>query len=555
MTRSDGQGLSGKKSSIFEFSTFGLPKEGELVSQDHYAVRVSRDICIAVVCDGVGSASAGGEAARRCVNYLVHSFKAAPEGWSVQKSLGHFISSINEILYKEGMEAYDSPEYLSTLSIAVIEGNRLYGANVGDSPVTLFRDGNSYRLHMPHVVEEKGMEDVLTEVMGLREDVEAYFFESELKRGDILLLCSDGPQKVLEKAEIEALAPLGAAALVKRAYNKARSKLPDDCSAVVVRITGENMKERLKRQNLPLPSSLKRGEIIDGYMLLEPMSPDRRTWSAGRKGVEYVLKFPPAQAAEDERMLDMFVKEAWNASRLKAGFFPKAVIPKNRTYRYYLMQKLEGETLESHIDGRRLPVEESVTLALFLLDACRFLLSRDLVHGDIKAENIIVMNRRGKRVFKLVDYGSIVEIFSTTSRAGTPSYLAPERFRGEAINESSEIFSIGVTLYKALCGRYPYGEIEPFQTPVFKTPKAVRHYNTAVPAWLESVVMRAIEKNPDRRYSLYSEMAYELRNPQKVKPYYPEDISIFEKNPAKIYRILFTLSAILNALLILRLIS
>jgi len=100
-----------------------------------------------------------------------------------------------------------------------------------------------------------------------------------------------------------------------------------------------------------------------------------------------------------------------------------------------------------------------------------------------------------------------------------------------------------------LTKRFPYGEIEPFQTPVFKTPKPVRTYNKAVPAWLESVLMRSIEREKERRYEVYSEMEYELTHPEKVKSYYPKDISLFEREPVKVYRLLFIISLLLNIFL------
>ncbi|SFP54714.1 bifunctional protein-serine/threonine kinase/phosphatase [Hydrogenimonas thermophila] len=542
------------KSQMFSVSSFGLAKGKELVSEDFAAVKVIDDLCIGIVCDGVGSARAGGKAARRVVNYLMNNFKTRPRSWSIEKSLRHFINNINSILYREGIDEYERPEYVTTLSIVVIDANRLYGANVGDSPIYLYRNSHLQQISFDHVSDEPGMEHVLMQAIGLSESVDPYFFENNLEVGDILLLTSDGLQKVLENREVENRLKFGASTLIKTASKKVNDDLPDDTTAVVIEIKGESKHRKLKKIELPIPRTLKKDEIIDGYRLLKPLIQNDRTWLAEKKGVKYVLKFPPVEAIEDEQYLDLFVKEAWNASRLKAGFFPKAVIPKNRTQRYYVMEYLEGVTLKELIAKKALPVEDAIQLGKFLLHACSFLLKYDLVHGDIKPENIIVLKRHGKRVYKLIDFGSIVEVFSIATRAGTPSYLAPERFTGEPISEQTEIFAIGVTLYESLTKKFPYGEIEPFQTPTFKTPKPVRTYNKAVPAWLESVVMRAIERDKDRRYEVYSEMEYELTHPEKVKPYYPKDISLFEKEPIKVYRWLFIGSFLINILLLILLV-
>ena len=171
------------------------------------------------------------------------------------------------------------------------------------------------------------------------------------------------------------------------------------------------------------------------------------------------------------------------------------------------------------------------------------------MHGDIKPENIILTKRGGKTVFKLVDFGSIVEMFSIASRAGTPSYLSPERFDGGAISERSEIFAIGVTLYEALTGHFPYGEIEPFQTPHFKVPARPTGHNKKIPGWLEHIILHAIERDPERRYRNYSEMAFELSQPAKVKPHFEKHVSLLERNPAETYKWLFFIMLLANILL------
>ncbi len=534
----------------FIFNAFGLAKGKELVSDDFYAVKTYEDATIAVMCDGVGSAHRGREASRRIVNNLVNNFKNRPQSWSIEKSLETFIRNINTILYRESIEQYDRPELVSTLSVVVIVGDRLYGANVGDSPIYLLRDGHLQQLSFDHVSDERGMEHVLTQAMGLGEHVEPYLFENNLRPKDRLLLCSDGLSNLLDEETLRDKLHLGATALVKLASKKVDDDLPDDTSAITITFSGLPTYQRLKQVDLPIPETLKQGETIDGYRLIEPLIQNRRTWLTEKNGKRYVMKFPVAEARDDEKLLDLFVKEAWNAARLKAGFFPKAVIPKNRTMRYYIMPYIESVTLKELLQKKPLSVEEGIALGKMLLHACMYLLKFDLVHGDIKPENILVYERHGKKVFKLIDFGSIVEAFSIDSRAGTPSYLAPERFEGEAISEKTEIFAIGVTLYEAMTGRFPYGEIEPFQTPTFKTPKPVRTLNKMVPGWFESVIMHAIETDKERRYDLYSAMEYELTHPEKVKPYFKKGATLMERNPVEFYRWLFIVSFIVNLILL-----
>ena len=529
-------------------SAFSLAKGRDLTSDDFYAVLSSGSITIAIVCDGVGSAEAGGEAAKRTANYLLNNFKIRPRAWSIEKSIRTFISAINSILYQESIVNYERAELLTTLSLVVIEGNRLYGANVGDSRVYLHRNGSLTQLSFDHVMQEGS--HILTQAIGGEKSVEPFYFENILSQNDKIVLCSDGLYNTLSLDLLEKNIHFGAHSLVKKASSLVNDNLDDDTTAVVVEILQMSELEILKHQKLPIPNQLKKEQIIDGYKLEKSLIPNDRTWLCSKKTKEYVLKFPSSEAIDDEKVLDFFVKEAWNAKRLKADFFPKAVIPKNRTQRYYVMQFIRGENLGNMLQKKNLTIDDAVSLGEVLLDMSQFLLKSDLVHGDIKPQNIMLETDGQNITFKVIDFGSITEIFSINSKAGTPSFLSPERFLNEAICESSEIFAIGVTLYLGLTKKYPYGEIEPFQTPAFKEAKKPSFYNENIPHWLDSVILRAIAIDKNQRYAHYSEMMYELKNPQKVEPFFEKNSSILERSPLAFYKSAFIVMTIINFILL-----
>ncbi|HEX9046721.1 MAG TPA: protein kinase, partial [Verrucomicrobiae bacterium] len=197
-----------------------------------------------------------------------------------------------------------------------------------------------------------------------------------------------------------------------------------------------------------------------------------------------------------------------------------------------------------------LAVSEAVSLTHFLLEAGQFFAGHDLVHGDIKPENILVLREGGGIQFKLIDFGSVTEVFSLTTRAGTPSFLAPERFQQAPISERTEVFSIGVTLFLALTGKYPYGEIEPFQTPVFHSPLRLTKVSANIPPWLESVALRAVAAAPEDRYQTYSEMKYDLENPDRVRPWFRKDTPLLVRNPLLFYKTGFFILLILCLILL-----
>jgi len=525
-------------------SGFTLAKGKELKGDDFYDVKVKDNLTVAVLCDGVGSALAGAEAAKRVTTHLINNFKNRPVAWSIEKSIKEFVKAINSILYQESMTQYERAELVTTLTIVVIDGNRLFGANVGDSRIYIKRDNNLRQLSFDH--NEDGMDNVLSNAIGISPEVEIYYFENNIQKDDSILLCSDGLYSIMSEDMLSKNMINGATSLVKKASKLMDENLPDDTSAIVIDILDTDEVSKMKELPLNIPGKLKKGDEIDGYKLTLSLIQNDRTWVCEKNGVEHIIKFAPTEALDNPDILDLYVKEVWNAKRLKAGFFPKTYVPENRSARYYLMTKLEGITLKQYLKKRTLSIEESIVLAKTLLSMGQYLSKFDLVHGDIKPENIIVIERDGKRIFKIIDFGSITEVYSINNKAGTPSYLAPERFNEAFINEKTEIFSIGVVLYESLTGKFPYGEIEPFQNPTFKKAKFPKIYNKNIPDWLESVILRAIASDENLRYENYTSMDYELDNPNKVKPFFDKNTPLLQRDPLKFYKFGFFFLLIIN---------
>ena len=532
-------------------SGFSLAKRKELTGDDFYEIKQLNDLTIAVLCDGVGSAQEGANAAKKVTQHIINNFKNLPRVWSIEKALKESIQSINAILYAQSIHEYERPEYVTTVTVCVIKGNRLYGANAGDSRIYLLRNNKLNQLSHDH--NEDGMASVLSNAVGISEAVEIFYFENSIQKDDKILMCSDGLYSIMSDNTLLKNIPNGAYQIVKKASFLVEDNLPDDTTAVILEVLEADQIEIMKNLNLQIPEKLKKGDIIDGYELTLSLIQNDRTWVCKKNNQEYVIKFAPYEALENEAILDLYVKEAWNAKRLKAGFFPKSFIPKQRSVRYYLMSKLDGVNLKQYLKKRNLSIDEAINLTKTLISMGEYLLKFNLVHGDIKPENIIVIERDGKKIFKIIDFGSITEIFSITNKAGTPSYLAPERFTGSAINEKTEIFSIGVTLYQALTGTYPYGEIEPFQNPNFGTAKKPQKLNKNIPSWLDTLILRAISTKEELRYSNYSHMKYELEYPNKIKPFFNENTPLFERNPILFYRIGFVISLIINVILFVKL--
>jgi len=533
------------KSSMKLLSTVhGLPRDPARPSEDAFGVQERDESVLAVLADGLGASKEGGSAARRAVEMFQDYYLTRPKAWSPRRALREFTNQINRLFYQESLQRHNSPELLCTLSVAAIEGDRLYGLSVGDSPVYLCRRGMVTRLTEPHSLADDGLDHVLTRAVGLEMKIEPHCFESAIESGDVVLLCSDGVSTALPPGQLaELLGRQASARVIVTAAREATAEneaMRDDASAIMLHILEPGWRDDGGRTPLVILPALHVGDSVDDYRLVRSLQDGDRVWLATvTDGSRRVLKFPPLEAADDEARRDAYVREMWNATRTHSPDFVRVSAPAAGTLRYYVMDFVEAPTLREILKTAPLPVEEAIVLGHTLLRAGQFLLTRDLAHGDLKPENLLVVRSPQNLRFALLDLGSAAEVFSVTSRAGTPSYLAPERFRGGPLSERTELYAIGVILYEALTRTYPYGEVERFQTPTFDSnPRRLGRLNAAVPPWLESVILRAVAADPAHRYQNFSEMAYDLEHPTKVTPYHRKGAPLLEGNPLRFYKVL-----------------
>ena len=535
-------------------TTHSLAADLKAGSQDACAVETWREAAVAVVADGVGGAEGGREAAERVVKFIVSNFKSRPKSWSAARALEEFTQLINRTLHQESMAQSGRAELLTTIAAVVLEGDQVCGLNVGDSRVYLWRAGKLQLLTQDHVQNETGFRHVLQQAVGLAPEILPHKFSAQILPGDKIVLCSDGLWNVLPEENFLAALEKNSSArtLVSAARELATEETIDDTTAVVIEVIEASAN---RNQSLEVPGPLLAGQIYDGCTLIRPLNQTERAWIGTRDGRELVVKFAPERARDDEAIHNQFAKEIWSVTRFESDFFIHAFVPADSRTFCYCMEYLPWPTLKDVLLKGRLSVPEAVALANFLLDAAQFFAGHDLVHGDIKPENILVRRDGEKIRFKLIDFGSVTEFFSITSRAGTPSFVAPERFHSAPISERTEIFSIGVTLFLALTGKFPYGEIEPFQTPVFRAPLRLTKLDAHIPPWLESVALRAVAVTPEERYEMYSELKFDLDNPGKVRAWFRKDTPLLDRDPLLFYKTGFYLLLITCLILLVALLG
>ncbi|MBV8906142.1 MAG: protein kinase, partial [Acidobacteriia bacterium] len=195
---------------------------------------------------------------------------------------------------------------------------------------------------------------------------------------------------------------------------------------------------------------------------------------------------------------------------------------------FLVMELLEGRTLREHVDTQPRHIREILGLTSEILEALQAAHAKGIVHRDIKPANIFV-TKSGH--VKLLDFGLAsrlgltVELEESTlpdkltdpgSVIGTIAYMSPEQARGEAVDARGDLWSLGVVLYEMVTGDQPF--VGPTSAVVFdsilnKTPIPVRERNPELPAGLERIIAKLLEKDRELRYQSAAEVQADLGNP------------------------------------------
>lgn len=527
-------------------TTASIPGTGRTRSDDAVAHRRHGAVHVAAVADGIGSVQAGGEAAERATRRFVDNFETRPAGWTVDRALMEFATQINQQLCEEAVHRYGAEGALAcTLAAVAISGDMMWGVNLGDTEVFLLRGGELRTLSERHSMSGPEQSHVLTRGLGLEPAVMPHLFSWRIAAGDRVLICTDGVTRPLPREKLAELLGRGAGAA---AIIQAIAEPDDDATALVIEVAAPAPDVSLPTAGLFVPESLQAGQEWGGHVLLKPFDADSRVWLARRlqDDARRVLKFAPRDARHDDHLRSLFSSEIAQARRLRSPFFPGVEVPSDDPVCCYSLDYVEAPTLRECLAERPLVTEEVIALGRFLSAAAQFLLRHDLVHGDLKPENILVRRRGADAEFTLLDFGSVAPLFAPPSRSGTASYIAPERFQGSPHSERTEIYGIGVTLFEAATRAYPYGEIERFQNPRFSAPRRPARLNSALPDWLEAVLLRAVAAEPSRRYQNYSQLTFDLEHPGQVEPFFAPDTPLLERNPLLFWQLLAAILAALN---------
>jgi serine/threonine protein kinase/predicted Zn-dependent protease len=250
-------------------------------------------------------------------------------------------------------------------------------------------------------------------------------------------------------------------------------------------------------------------------------------------GRSVALKFLPEELAQNSKAIERFLREARAASSLNHPNICTIYEIERHEHRWFIvMEFLDGTTLKQRILGKAVPVDILLPLAIEIADGLEAAHTAGIIHRDIKPGNLFVTSRgHGKLLdFGLarvgaVDHSSNVDLTASPTRTmedqltaagsvlGTVSHMSPEQIRGERLDARTDLFSLGIVLYEMATGILPFeGETQGaiFDSILNRTPIAPIQRNAALPAELQRIILKCLEKDREFRYQRASEIQSDL---------------------------------------------
>src|SRR3979490_2553226 len=242
----------------------------------------------------------------------------------------------------------------------------------------------------------------------------------------------------------------------------------------------------------PIEAELGRGAMGVVYRSTHP-----------RLDIPVAIKVLAEQYSSDLSFRQRFHREAATVPSLNhPGVVRGSALDGGGPVLFIVMEWVEGRSMRSWLDEYgRFSVDVSVDLVQQLLSAVGVAHDYSIVHRDLKPDNILISNR-GKT--KILDFGisKLVDdkhrLTATGSMVGTPAYMAPEQVKGEAVDATSDIYSLGMILYELLHGEPPFTGPLPavLHSQVFDRPRA----STAIPSPIMEIILKATAKDPSQRF-------------------------------------------------------
>lgn len=541
-------------------SGFCSERGGRAANEDFAAVadkRSSRFEVVAAIADGVGGAKGGRVAAELAVRAFIDGCLGNASHLLPKDSSARSLEAVNRWVHSIGRRDTDLEGMACTLTALICKGRQIHVVHVGDTRLYRLRGNQLQQLTVDHALGP-GKLNLLTRAVGADDELRIDYVNLPNEQHDRYLLCSDGVHGGLSDAALREI-------LIRRAApdETAReivdqaiaAQVGDNATALIIDVIElppsefsdiEGALSGKMMHDLPDVDALIDGFRIDGTLRdSRYVRVFRATDLVDQRQV--VMKFPKPLEGADRPMREAFLREMWIASRVRSPFVGEVIqlAPDRQTQLYLAMPFYDGEMLESRIKRKpMLSLTAGLDIALKIARGLVAMHRAGVIHRDIKPDNIILCSPIPGQptTVKIIDFGVARQTtaldIGVVAEPGTPSYMAPELFRGLQATEASDQFALGVTIYRLFTGRYPYGEVEPFTHPKFRSPSPLANYRSDLPAWLDKVIGRAISVTPTDRYQDVLELIFEIEHgADRASPINVARTPLYHRNPLLFWKV------------------
>ncbi len=244
-------------------------------------------------------------------------------------------------------------------------------------------------------------------------------------------------------------------------------------------------------------------------------------------GRDVAVKILSDEYHNDERAVKRFINESKTVSLLDHENIVKILdVVITEDLKYIVMEFIDGITLKDYIDKiGRLSWKEAVYYIKQILRALSHAHEKTVIHRDIKPQNIMLLSDGTVKVtdFGIAKQAGAESITMTDKAIGTVNYISPEQASGAAVDSRTDIYSTGVMLYEMVTGRLPFIADSPVAVAMMQVsnePVAPREINAQIPTGLEQIILKAMQKSPDDRFTgaaaMLKALDYFTENPDVV---------------------------------------
>jgi hypothetical protein len=497
VTHTSGNQRSRDFHAVYRGETFGNPGRG----------------IVAALARGNRPGTIAADVAQLAVHGFAEGYFGAVATLGSGRAAGIALSSMNSWLFGQSRSDPNWAGMATSVSAVVFTGRRIGIVHVGDCRIYRRRKGQVMPLTADHVTIPPDGQPVLNRAVGGDSAVHIDYSEDAAEVDDRYIIVSQGvtaamPGPVLTDSLADNLPPEAVAANIAE---KIDGEASDGATILVIDVLG--MPETSLNDvatalaGLPLRPSPREGDNWDGFVFGRTLYRSRYTvLKLARDTVEgrdVVLKIPLPSMLQDQVFHAGFLREAWVGATVRSPWVARYIDlpPERRSSLYLVMPYYRGETLEQRLlHAPKMSMVEGIGIALKLCAAVQDLASFQIIHRDLKPENVILLPNGEVRLLDLgLAYLPGIDDPDDDRLGGTTRYMPPELFKGAQASPRSEVFSLGVTIYRMFSGgKFPFGQRESIP---------LARLRPDLPSWLGRCLLRTIELDQDKRLADAGELA------------------------------------------------